>query len=266
MREPLNSMESNHALNYMVSIVIPTYNESLVIKELVEKIFFIFKKNKINGEVIIVDDASSDGTGEIAENLAEIYPVKVVHRKGKLGLSSAVLEGFKVAQGQILGVMDADLSHDPEIIPQMVGTISKEEAELAIGSRYIKEGRIKNWPASRKIISKAAILLALPLTRVKDITSGYFFIKKQCLLGVKLCPQGFKIGLEIFVKAKYKKFKEIPYTFTDRKAGESKFNFKEVLNYLKQLVNLACYKLSFLKNQTSEQIICINDKEAGKNA
>lgn len=227
----------------LVSIVIPTYNESLLIKELIEKIFSVFKKNEINGEVIIVDDASPDGTGKIAEELSSSYAVKVLHRTGKLGLSSAVLDGFKKARGEILGVMDADFSHDPEIIPELVGAISSGQAELAVGSRYAKGGGIKNWPLARKIISRGAIVLALPLTRIKDITSGYFFIKKKCLENVKLNPIGFKIGLEIFIKARYKSFKEIPYLFTDRRAGKSKLNSGEILNYLKQLFNLMYFKL-----------------------
>jgi dolichol-phosphate mannosyltransferase len=229
----------------MISLIIPTYNEKEVISDLVEKIFDIFNKNDIDGELIIVDDNSPDGTGDIADKLSEKYKLKVVHRKGKLGLSSAVIEGLKVARGEIIGVMDADFSHDPEIIPQMIKNIQNGSYELAVGSRYVKGGGIENWPLTRRIISRLAIMFAIPITPIKDITSGYFFVKKDCIDGVKINAIGFKIGLELFVKANYKKFIEVPYIFKDRRAGISKMNSSEVKNYLKQLADLYAYK--FLK-------------------
>ncbi|MBI2252279.1 MAG: polyprenol monophosphomannose synthase [Armatimonadetes bacterium] len=228
----------------MVSIIIPTYNESKNIAILIKEVSEILNQEKILGEIIVVDDNSPDKTGEIVKELTGNYPVKLIKKKKKTGLSGAVIEGFNNAKGDILGVMDADLSHDPKIIPQLIKTIINKEAELAIGSRYIPQGGIKNWPLKRKIISKAAVILGSYLTKVKDLTSGYFFLNKECLNGVKLNPIGFKIGLEIIVKAHYKKFKEIPYIFVDRKVGESKLNFKEIINYLIQLIDLTLYKLT----------------------
>lgn len=226
----------------MISLVIPTYNEKEGLPLLVKKIFEVLKSSSIEGEVVIVDDNSPDGTGEAAEALGKEYPIQVIHRSGKLGLSSAVIEGFKKAKGEILGVMDADFSHDPGIIPDLVNAIVKDGADIAIGSRYIKGGGIRNWPFKRVLISKVAVLLAKPLTPVKDITSGYLFIRKEVIENVKLNPIGFKILLEIIIKGKYKKYMEVPYTFVDRAAGKSKMNSKEVVNYLIQLVDLAGYK------------------------
>lgn len=226
----------------MNSIIIPCYNEKEGIAQLVEAIFTECRDIASETEIVIVDDNSPDGTGDEAERLKQSYTIQVLHREGKLGLSSAVIDGFKIAQGDILGVMDADFSHDPAIIPRLVKAIKEEGADLAIGSRYIPGGGIKNWPFKRRFISRFAVLLGTPLTSVKDITSGYFFLKKEVIEGVTLNPIGFKIGLEIIVKGKHRKIIEVPYTFTDRRSGKSKMNSKEVRNYLVQLVDLWKYK------------------------
>lgn len=228
----------------MVSLVIPTYNESDSIKLLIPKIFEFTKQKNIDMEVIIVDDNSPDGTGAVADELGALYNVKTVHRRGKLGLSSAVLEGFKIAKGDIFGVMDADLSHDPGVIPDLVKAITEGGADISVGSRYVKGGAIRNWPWRRLVTSKVAVWLSKPVTNVKDSTSGFFFVRKECLDGVKINPIGFKIGLEVFVKAKTKKIVEVPYVFTDRATGKSKFNSKEIMNYLIQLKDLVGYKFS----------------------
>lgn len=226
----------------MVSIILPTYNERENIKELVSIISKIFSENNLNGEIIVVDDNSPDGTGAAAEELKGKYPVEVIHREGKLGLASAVIEGFSKAKGEILGVMDSDFSHDPGIIQDMISPIIKGEADFTIGSRYIKGGGIEEWPLTRRITSKAAILLASPFVRVKDITSGFFFMHRSVIDRAKINPLGFKICLEIIFKGNHKKIKEVPYVFTNRKKGKSKFSVKEIMLYLYQLSLLVKYR------------------------
>lgn len=228
----------------MISVIIPTYNEKENIKNLIVEISNIFKKNKIKGEIIIVDDNSPDGTGKIAENLSKKYPVKVLHRKGKLGLSSAVVAGFKAAKGNILGVMDADFSHPPEIIPKLIKPILDENIDFVIGSRHVKGGGMENWPLLRKIISKGATLLARTVTNVKDPMSGLFFLKKSVIKNIKFDSKGFKICLEILVKGNYKTVNEVPYIFKDRRAGKSKLGAGEYFNYLITLMRLLKYKLA----------------------
>jgi dolichol-phosphate mannosyltransferase len=220
---------------YDVCVVVPTYNEALGIEKLIDALTGVLKANGINGEIVIVDDNSPDGTGALVDSLAAKYPVRCVHRAGKLGLSSAVIDGWATCTSPIIGVMDADFSHDPAIVPLLVGAIQRGECELAIGSRYVKGGGITNWPWRRKITSRVAIALARPLTRVRDITSGFFFFKRGVIDGVKLDPIGFKIGLEVILKGKYSHVKEFPYVFTDRTSGTSKLNSGEIVNYLKQL-------------------------------
>jgi dolichol-phosphate mannosyltransferase len=163
-----------------------------------------------------------------------------------MGLSSGVIDGWKFARAdsEALGAMDADFSHDPQIIPAMVRALAGGEYDLAIGSRYVAGGGIRNWPRRRKITSRVAIILAKPLTPLKDITSGYFLVKRQSVDGVELDPIGFKIGLEVIAKAHYRKAIEIPYVFQDRISGESKLNSGEITNYLRQLWRIYALRMS----------------------
>ncbi|HEV2038058.1 MAG TPA: polyprenol monophosphomannose synthase [Candidatus Eremiobacteraceae bacterium] len=220
---------------YQVSVVIPTYNEAGGIEQLISALDDVFSRAAIHGEFVVVDDNSPDGTGALVDSLAARFSVRCVHRAGKLGLASAVIDGWATCSSPILGVMDADFSHDPKIIPAMVDAVRNNECELAIGSRYIPGGGITNWPWRRRVTSRVAIMLAMPLTNVKDITSGYLFCKRSVIEGVTLDPIGFKIGLEVIMKGKYQKAKEVPYVFTDRRHGSSKLNSSEIVNYLKQL-------------------------------
>ncbi len=229
------------------SIVVPTYNEAEGIERLILALNEVFEQNGLDGEIVVVDDNSPDGTGAIVDRLSERYPVRCLHRPGKLGLSSGVIEGWKFArpQSEALGAMDADFSHDPKVIPAMVRAL-EEGYGLAVGSRYVKGGGIRNWPLRRKITSLVAIALAKPLTPLRDITSGFFLVKRSALEGVELDPIGFKIGLEVIAKAHYGKALEVPYVFTDRVAGQSKLNRGEIFNYLRQLRRI--YAARLMKN------------------
>jgi dolichol-phosphate mannosyltransferase len=234
------------------SIVIPTYNEASGIGKLLHALRDTFERNGLDGEIIVVDDNSPDGTGAVVDRLSRELPVRCVHRSGKLGLSSAVIEGWKKARPEslALGAMDADFSHDIAALPRMVEALESGEYGLAVGSRYVAGGGIANWPKRRIVTSLVACWLARPLTRVKDVTSGYFLVRRDALEGVTLDPIGFKIGLEVIAKAKYGRAIEVPYVFTDRVAGESKLNQREILNYLKQLRRLyAAWLLSPAKER-----------------
>ena len=225
--------------------MVPTYNEAGGIERLIEALDAVFKANHLDGEIVVVDDNSPDGTGAIVDQLSARYPVRCLHRPGKLGLSSGVIEGWKFARpdSEALGAMDADFSHDPKVVVQMVRAL-ENGYDLAIGSRYVPGGGIENWPARRKVTSLVAIALAKPLTRIRDITSGFFLVRRGALEGVELDPIGFKIGLEVIAKARYRKAIEVPYVFTDRVAGSSKLNGSEVLNYLRQLGRIYRQKLT----------------------
>ncbi len=223
-----------------LSIVIPTYNERENIPTLLRKIFGVLKGADIDGEVIVVDDNSPDGTGALLEDLKRELPnLSVLHRAGKLGLSSAALEGFAAAKGDILAVMDADFSHPPEKLPEMFRLIEKGDADMVIGSRYIPGGKIIGWGWYRKMLSWGATLLSRPFTGIRDTMTGYFMIKRSCIAddmanGV-FNPRGFKILLEILVKGKCKNVREVPIVFVNRTAGKSKNGPREIFAYLKNL-------------------------------
>ena len=189
-------------------------------------------------ELIIVDDGSPDGTADLAESYATAHPIRVIRRPGKAGLASAVLAGFAQARGDILLVMDADLSHPPEAVPRLAMAI-QEGADLAVGSRYVTGGGTEDWPLRRRVVSRAACLLGNVLVPIRDCTSGFFAIRKSALDGVKLNPIGFKIGFEVMARAHYRKAVEVPYVFRDRELGKSKFGRREIGQYLVQLGQVA---------------------------
>jgi dolichol-phosphate mannosyltransferase len=227
-----------------LSIIIPSYNESQNITILLDELFKCFSENKIAGEAIVVDDDSPDMTWQHVEHYQKDtgHKVSIIRRVNKRGLSSAVVEGITHAQGKIIGVMDADLSHPPSKIPEMVGLIEKGYADFVIGSRYVTGGRVSNWPLRRKYISRIATYLAKPLVAISDPMAGFFFFEKEKIEGCSLNPRDFKIGLELMVKGPFTKIEEVPIAFRDRFRGESKLGSGVVLDYLVQLVSLFLYK------------------------
>jgi dolichol-phosphate mannosyltransferase len=228
-----------------LSVVVPTYNERERLEELVASVSGVFDAHHIVGEVVVVDDNSPDGTGEIADALAARYPVQVVHRPGKQGLGSAVIAGFAKATGAVLGVMDADLSHPPSVLPGLLAALHALEVDVVVASRYIPGGGAKNWPFLRLAMSRVACVLARPLTPVRDATSGLFVVKREAIEGAQISAMGFKICLELLMRSRIASVAEIPYVFADRAAGESKMTTREALGYFVQLRDL--YALAFFK-------------------
>jgi dolichol-phosphate mannosyltransferase len=221
-----------------LSIVVPTYNERERLPDLVRAVFAAYDAERLDAELIIVDDNSPDGTGSIADDLARRHRIQVVHRSGKLGLGTAVIAGFEVATAPIVGVIDADLSHPPHVLPRMAAVMQQTGADIVIASRYIPGGGVRNWPLARRLMSRAACLLARGLTPVRDAASGFFLIRRELARGVRISAGGFKICLELLVRAHPSHVIEIPYVFEDRAAGESKMSLKEALGYLVQLRDL----------------------------
>jgi len=164
--------------------------------------------------------------------------VRVVRRPGKAGLASAVVAGFGAARGDALLVMDADLSHPPEVVPDLMRAL-EDGADLAVGSRYVAGGGIEDWPLKRRVVSRVACLMGNVLVPIRDSTSGFFAMRRSVVDGVKLNPIGFKIGFEVMARGRYKKAVEVPYTFRDRELGKSKFGQREIGQYLIQLGQVA---------------------------
>ncbi|HYT73725.1 MAG TPA: polyprenol monophosphomannose synthase [Vicinamibacterales bacterium] len=225
-----------------LALVVPTYNERDRLPELVRAIFDAYHAGGIEGELVIVDDNSPDGTGRVADELAARFPIRVVHRAGKLGLGTAVIDGFNAADAEVVGVIDADLSHPPHLVPRMLAVMREHHADIVIGSRYVRGGGTANWELSRVLMSRFACLLARGLTPVKDATSGFFLIRRDLARGVTISAGGFKICLELLIRSEPSVVLEVPYVFTGRTVGESKMNVKEATGYLRQLRDLRAYR------------------------
>lgn len=222
------------------SLVVPTFNESANLAELLDRV-----REAMTGrdfEVWIVDDDSPDGTWRTAESYAASHPeVRVVRRLGERGLSSAVIEGFRRAGGDVLCVMDADLSHDPALLPRLVDAV-EAGADLAVGSRRVPGGGADNWPWYRRLASDGATALArswLGIT-LADPMSGYFALRRPVFERVssKLKPKGYKILLEIACRAAPLRVVELPFIFRDRKQGVSKVTPGVAREFLKSLWEL----------------------------
>jgi dolichol-phosphate mannosyltransferase len=224
----------------MLSVVVPTYNEAGSVPKLAERLHAALGAR--DWELVIVDDGSPDGTADIAAALAPRIPTNVVRRAGKGGLASAVIAGFAAARGDILVVMDADLSHPPELVPALLSAI-EDGADLAVGSRYVAGGGVEDWPMKRQIVSRVACLMGSVLVPVSDATSGFFALRRSVIDGVTLNPIGFKIGFEVIARGRYRSVVEVPYTFRDRELGASKFGRREVGQYVVQLGQIARDKL-----------------------
>lgn len=222
----------------MVSIVIPTYNERDALEDTLKSIHDVLKNNDIEHQLIVVDDDSPDKTWEFCESLKDRYPLKVIRRVGEKGLSSAVIKGWEEADGEILGVMDADGSHDERALPDMVQALKNDECQLAVGSRYVPGGGAKGWPWFRILASKFAILLARWVTNLKDATSGFCLFQKDVVKDVALDPVGWKIVLEVAVKGNYEKRREFPIIFHDRTQGKSKLGSGTMVSYIQHLTKL----------------------------
>ena len=228
-----------------VSVVVPTYRESENIEELVERVSETFEQLDELIEIIIVDDASRDGTDEKVKELqSRGRNVRMIERLDERGLSSAVLRGFDEARGDVLVCMDADLSHPPESLPQLVNELETKGAEMVVGSRYVAGGTTdESWGFFRQLNSRVATLLARPFTKIKDPMAGFFAIPREVYGRTRdWDPVGYKIGLEILVKAKCRRVREVPIHFTDRRRGESKLSFAQQLNYLRHLGRLGRFK------------------------
>jgi dolichol-phosphate mannosyltransferase len=225
-----------------LALVVPTYNERERLPELVRGVFDAYRDSGVDGELVIVDDNSPDGTGRVADDLALRYPIRVVHRAGKLGLGTAVVAGFAAATAEIVGVIDADLSHPPELVPRLLRVMQDEGADLVIGSRYVPGGGTSNWELSRVLMSKFACLLARGLTPVRDATSGLFLMRRDRACGVTISAGGFKICLELLIRSEPALVIEVPYVFKARTAGDSKMNWKEAAGYIVQLRDLHAYR------------------------
>jgi len=227
-----------------VSVIVPTYREAENLPVLVPRIMEVLEEARLNGEIIVVDDNSADGTIEACKKLAEDYPLRLEVRTEERGLSTAVIHGMRLGQGEVLICMDADLSHPPETIPSLVNSLRIDGADFVIGSRYVPGGTTaEDWGLFRWLNSKIATWIARPLTSAKDPMAGFFGLERETFQNAdKLDPVGYKIGLELIVKGGCRNVQEVPIHFSNRLHGESKLSLKEQLNYLRHVKKLFDYR------------------------
>ena len=198
----------------------------------------------IDHQIVVVDDNSPDGTAAVVSKLASRYKnIILVKRSGKLGIATAIRDGMLASSSNYVVVMDSDLQHPPEVVPKILKELKKGN-DIAIASRYIRGGK-SEFNILRKLVSKAATLLAhmnLQETEgVMDPMSGFFGFKRELIEPEAIKSDGYKVLLEILVASQTKNIVEVPYRFNKRATGKSKFGTKELIRYVKLLLNLSDY-------------------------
>jgi dolichol-phosphate mannosyltransferase len=221
------------------SILIPTLNEAENIGLLLERLSDELASLSVPGEIIVVDGGSSDATRQIVGQWSSRGPVRLIASDAGLGLSGDILLAAQAAAGSVVLVMDADFSHPPESISDLLTPVLEDSQDLVIGSRYIPGGETPGWPAVRRFASRAATWLAWPLVSVRDPMSGFFAVKRDLLLQYGRQASGFKIGLEILVSGDDQlRCSEVPIIFRDRQRGVSKLGLRETTAYFKQIAGM----------------------------
>jgi dolichol-phosphate mannosyltransferase len=223
-----------------VSVLVPTLDEGENIDRLLDRVLAHGRARGLDLEIIVIDDGSTDGTREKVRAREDSEPVRLLARDGERGLSEAVLAGARLASGETCVIIDADLSHPPEKIAELVAPLHAGEADMVIGSRYVPGGDTPGWPRLRRLYSRGASLLARALTDVRDPMAGLMALSRERLLSAGKEAAGFKIGLEVLLRSEEStRVAEVPIVFRDRTHGESKLSGKVVGRYLWQLADLA---------------------------
>ncbi|HMD78137.1 MAG TPA: polyprenol monophosphomannose synthase [Terracidiphilus sp.] len=225
-----------------LALVIPTLCEAGNIGGLLGHVRSVLDPLEISYEILVVDDDSRDGTGEVVSAIALEDPrVRLLVRKGERGLSGAILYGWKRTDAAILGVMDADLQHPPELLPELLAAIQAGH-DLAIGSRYTTGGQLGAWNPVRKLLSALAVWATWPIQRAgiraKDPMTGFFLVRRECIDRIAFQPSGFKLLLEVLVRGRIRSVAEVPFAFGQRYRGASKANFKVAWDYARLLARL----------------------------
>ncbi|KAK8798761.1 hypothetical protein WA158_007845 [Blastocystis sp. Blastoise] len=235
------------ANNHLYTILLPTYNEKDNLPLCIYLVNKTFTQSNYKYEVVIVDDNSPDGTYEVALQLQKIFgedKIIILKRKGKLGLGSAYIDGLKLAHGDFVFLMDADLSHHPKYIPDFIRKQEELDYDIVTGSRYIKNGGVYGWNFMRKLTSRVANFLADTLLdpHVSDLTGSFRLYKKPVLEDImhSMKGMGYVFQMEVIVRARQKHYSvgEVPIVFVDRIFGESKLGTTEIVQYVKGLFNL----------------------------
>jgi dolichol-phosphate mannosyltransferase len=243
---PQGVLQISATANYEIalSLVLPTYQEKHNIEPIVEQLTAKLD-HVLPGayELIVVDDDSPDLTWSIADELTTKYPqLRVIRRVAERGLATAVIRGWQIARGKVLGVIDADLQHPPEVLGQMWAAID-QGADLAVASRNVEGGGVSEWSMLRRVLSRGAQILGLIIFpegvgRISDPMSGYFLVKREAIAGKILSPLGYKILVEVVGRGQIDKIAEVGYEFQERLSGDSKVTAQQYVEYIRHLLRL----------------------------
>ena len=230
------------------SVILPTYNERENLPLITQLLHDAFSDAKIDYEVVVVDDSSPDNTLDVATRLQQVFGedhFRIVSRPGKLGLGSAYSAGLKASKGDRVILMDADLSHDPKHIPQMIKVMESEKVDIVSGTRYKSGGGVAGWDTFRKLTSCGANFLAtflLSTGGASDLTGSFRLYERSAieLILPQVGSKGYAFQMEILVRAHSSGLRigEVPIAFVDRIYGESKLGANEIILYLKGLLHL----------------------------
>jgi dolichol-phosphate mannosyltransferase len=226
------------------SLVVPTRNESHNLAELIARLKpAIASELGDSYEILVVDDNSPDGTWQVAASLAAADPhVIALRRMEERGLATAVVRGWQAARGSLLGVIDGDLQHPPEVTAQLIAAMRKG-ADLAVASREAQGGGTSDWSLLRLLISRGSralgrVLLPGVLGLVTDPMTGFFVVRRTAIENVLLAPCGYKILVELLVRSRIRTIVEVGYVFQSRQRGESKASLKVFVDYVQHLIRL----------------------------
>jgi len=228
------------------SVILPTFNERQNLPIITWLLNRTFTESGMDWELIIVDDGSPDGTQDVAKQLVKVYSPRVVlqTRSGKLGLGTAYVHGLQFAKGNFIIIMDADFSHHPKFIPQMVAKQRSADYDIVTGTRYAPGGGVYGWDLKRRMTSKGANIFADTVLRpgVSDLTGSFRLYKRPVLerLFEATDVRGFSMQMALAVTAKAMGFSiaEVPITFVDRVYGDSKLGLMEVSEYVVGVLKL----------------------------
>lgn len=244
VNEVLLNEESAQSHLITFSLIIPTYNESKNLVNLVAILTQLLDRDFLNKyELIVVDDDSPDLTWQVGLDLMPNYPqLRVMRRQGEKGLSTAVIRGWQAAQGEILGVIDGDLQHPPETLLKMLDEMQKG-ADLAVASRHVEGGGVSDWGFIRRFLSRGAQMLGLLILpnvigRVSDPMSGYFMVRRSAIANALMNPMGYKILIEVLGRGNIVTVAEVGYVFQERQEGESKVTWRQYVDYILHLLRL----------------------------
>jgi dolichol-phosphate mannosyltransferase len=229
----------------VLSVVIPTYNERDNIRALVYRLKRALAY--VPHELIFVDDSTDDTPAIIRQMRAQYSGVRLLCRTGERGLATAVLAGFRMARGEFVCVIDADLQHPPELLPAMLEVLARERSDIVVASRYVPGGSAAGlqgwWRRCASLACRWLVHALFPETRrTTDPLSGYFMFRRGIAPVDGLAPLGFKILLELLVRTPYARIQDVPYIFAPRLHAGSKAGLRPAIEFLHHLVRLKVHE------------------------